>query len=86
MPNGILSKRMCKWMMNLGAKKNMTLHKTTFNSYEVITPHNVHLHGDNAVETIQIHFIIMNPILRDKSTKFVSKMCSMCPNCKPVGF
>lgn len=38
----------CKCIMDLGASKQMALHRTAFDTYEVITLCNVHL-GDNNI-------------------------------------
>lgn len=48
MRNETYSNSMYKWIMNSGAFKHMTLHRTIFHMYEVITPCNIHL-GDNNV-------------------------------------
>ena len=41
-------KSMCKWIMNSGTSKYMISHKDAFDTYEIITPCNVHL-DDNRV-------------------------------------
>ena len=52
------SKNVCKWIMNSEATKHMTLHRVTFNTYEVISPHNVYLGNDNMAEAIGIGSIV----------------------------
>ena len=44
----------------------MTLHKATFDMYEVITPCNVHLDENNIVQAIGMGSIIMKAIWKGK--------------------
>ena len=52
MCNETRSNKMCKWIIYLGASKHTTLHIITFDTYEVMTPRNVHLGSHNVFQTI----------------------------------
>ena len=45
--------------MNSGATKHMTLHRTTFKTYEVISPRNVHFGDDSVAEAIGMEPIVV---------------------------
>lgn len=62
MHNVAHSKIMCKWIINLGAFKHMTLHKITFDTYEVIAQQNVHLNDDSVVKTNGMETIMKDNI------------------------
>lgn len=66
MRNEVYFKSICKWIMDLEASKNMTLHKATFDTYEVIISCNVYLDDNNIVQTIGMRSIVMEIILEDK--------------------
>ena len=66
MRNETHSKSMCKWIMDSGASKHMTLHKAAFDTYEVITPRNVHLDDNNVVQAIGMESIVVEAILEGK--------------------
>lgn len=53
---------MCKRIMDLGVFKHITLHKATFDTYEVTAPRNLHLDNNNVVEAITIDSIVLEAI------------------------
>ena len=59
-----------KWIMDSGATKHITLHRTTFNVYEVICLRNVHLGNDRVAKTIGMWFIINVIETRGKANIF----------------
>jgi hypothetical protein len=48
MQHGACLRSACKGIMDPRATKHMTLHRAAFDTYKVISPHNVHL-DDNSV-------------------------------------
>lgn len=66
MQNEAHSKSVYKWILNLGASKHMTLHRTAFQMYEVIILRNIHLGDNNIVQTIEMRSIIMKAMLEGK--------------------
>ena len=52
-------KNVCKWIKNLGASKHMTLHRTTFDIYEINVPRNVHLDDNSVFEAMGMESIVM---------------------------
>ena len=58
----------CKWMMDLKATKHMTLQRTAFDTYEVISPHNMHLDDDNLSEAIGMGSIVVGIETKGKTT------------------
>lgn len=46
------SKSVCKWVMDSVATNLTTLHGTALDTYEVITPHNMHLDQSSVVKAI----------------------------------
>ena len=48
-----------KWIMDSGATKYMTSHRTVFDTYEVFTPHNVYLDDKNIVKAIKPSFVVI---------------------------
>lgn len=59
---GVHFKSMCKRIMDLGVFKHITLHKATFDTYEVTAPRNLHLDNNNVVEAITIDSIVLEAI------------------------
>ena len=53
------SKSMCKWIMNLDATKHITSYKAAFNTYEIITPRNMHLDDNSIVQAIGMGSIVV---------------------------
>ena len=66
MRDGTHSKSVYKWIMNLGASKHITLHKTAFNIYEIIILYNMYLDDNNIVEAIEMGSIIVEAIVEGK--------------------
>ena len=64
---------MCKWIMDLGASKHMTSHKATFDTYELITPCNVHFGDNSVIQTIGIRSIVVEAILEGKNNQICIK-------------
>ena len=64
--NEIHSKSMYKWIMDLSVSKHMTSHKTTFDTYEVITPRDVHLGDNSAIQDIGMGSIVVEAIIEGK--------------------
>lgn len=55
---------MCKWIMDEGASKRMSSHRTAFDTYEVITSRCVHLDDNSFVQPIGMGSIIIETILK----------------------
>ena len=66
MRNEAHSKSICKWIMDSVATKHMTLYRAAFDTYEVITPYNVHLDDNSVVEAIGMGSIIVEAIVKGK--------------------
>ena len=64
---------MCKIIMDSCASKHSTLHKVVFDTYEVITPCNVHLDDNSVVQTIGMEFLVVEAILEDKINQICIK-------------
>lgn len=56
-----------------GATKHMTLHRATFDTYEIIAPHNVHLGDDSVVEVIGMESNVVEAIMRNDINRFCIK-------------
>ena len=61
------SKSICKWIMDSGATKHMTLHRTTFNTYEVISPRDVRLSDGSMAAAIGMGSIVGGVETRGKA-------------------
>lgn len=48
----------CKWIMDVGATKHMTLYRVGFNTYEVISPHYEFLIDGWVAKAIGMGFIV----------------------------
>ena len=62
------SRSVCKWIMDSGATKHMTSHRTAFDTYEVISPRNVRLSDGSAAEAIGMGSIVVGVEMRGKAT------------------
>ena len=69
MHNKAYSKNMCKLIMDSYGFKHIMSHKAAFDTYEVITPRNVHLGDKNVVCVIRMDSIVVEAILEDKSNQ-----------------
>lgn len=54
-----------------GATKDMTLHRVAFDTYEIITPCNVHLGDDSVVEVIGMESNVVEAIVRND----INRLC-----------
>ena len=59
--------------MDLEVFKHMTSYKSTFDMYEVITPHNVYLYDNSVVQAIGVGCIFEEAILEDKINQIYIK-------------
>ena len=59
--------------MNSDVFKYITLHKATFDIYDVIPPRNVHLINNNVVQAIEKGFIVVEAILEGKINQICIK-------------
>lgn len=57
---------MCKWIMDLTVSKHINSYKAAFDTYEIITPYNVHLNDNNVIQAIKMDTIIVESILKGK--------------------
>ena len=64
--------------MDLGATKHMTSQKTAFDTYEVISLHNVCLGDDSMAEVIGMGFIVVGVESKEKNLQFASRMSFTC--------
>ena len=60
------SNNVYKWITYLEPIKHMILHRVTFDMYDAITLHNVHLDDNSIVKAIGMIFIIMEVMLKCK--------------------
>ena len=58
--------KICKWIIDSRAIKHMTSHKVAFATYNVISPHNMHLDDDRVVEAIGIGSVVVRVETRGK--------------------
>jgi transposase InsO family protein len=66
-------KSLCKWIMDSGATKHMTPHRVAFNTYEVISPRNVHLGDDSVVDAVGVGSIVVDVLVRGQVKKMTIK-------------
>jgi hypothetical protein len=65
--------------MDSGAKKHMTSHRLTFDTYEVFTSQSVHLGDDSILEAIGIGSIVVEVMVRGKINKIRINECLHVP-------
>ena len=66
--------------MDLVASKHMTFHRVSINIYKVITLHNICLHDDSIVKEIEIKFILIDLLLKDKIKRIRIHMSKLKEN------
>ncbi len=62
-------KAICKWIMDFGATKHMTPHRTAFDMYEVIPTHNMHMGDDIIVEAIGMGSILVEVMVKGRTKR-----------------
>jgi hypothetical protein len=62
-------KAICKWIMDLGATKQMTPQKVAIDMYEVIPTCNVHMGDDNIVEAIGIGSNLVEVMVKGRTRR-----------------
>ena len=62
------SMSVCKWIMDSGATKHMTSHRTAFDTYEVICPRDVRLSDGSVAKAIGMGSIVVGVETRGKAT------------------
>jgi hypothetical protein len=68
-------KRVCKWIMDSGATKHITLHRVSFKIYEVICSCNTRLGEINMAKAIKIMSIVVGFEKKCKINKNVNHNC-----------
>ena len=68
MQHGVHLRSVCNWIMDLRATKHMALHRTTFDTYKVISPCNVRLSDDSVAKIIIMGSILFGIEMRGKKT------------------
>ena len=76
--HGSHSENVCKWIMDIGATKHMTLYMPTFVTYEVIYSHNVRLGDDSVVEAIRMGSVVVGVETKGIRNKSLHHGCVSC--------
>ena len=66
-------KSMCKLIMDSSASKHMTLDKATFDTYEIISPRNVHVDDNSIVQAIGMGSFVVEAFIGRKINQICIK-------------
>lgn len=78
------SNNVYKWITYLEPIKHMILHRVTFDMYDAITLHNVHLDDNSIVKAIGMGSIMVETIFKCIINQIHIEYVFSMPNCMPI--
>ena len=78
------SKSVCKYIIDLGASKHMTLYRATFDTYEITVSCNVYLDDNSIVKAIGMGSIMVETIFKCIINQIHIEYVFSMPNCMPI--